>query len=701
MKKTLAYAAILLCLIVIFFPLSLKGGSTSQANADAPFIINDADIDSPPLDQLIIKFVNEAAANRLLAGNAENNGELTELSAAAGMAVTYAQPMALGMHVVRLPERISYLEIVAVAAALSDVHGVEFAEPNRIFTHTGEGAPMLVAPDLIPNDPQWSNMWHLHYTAGSSEGINAAAGWDITTGLASTVVAVIDTGILPHNDLAGKTVPGYDFITDPFTANDGDGRDPNPADPGDWHTAGQCGAVPPRNSSWHGTHVAGTIGAATNNSLGIAGVNWHAKILPARVLGRCGGSLVDIIDAMVWSAGIPVTGVPNNSNPAKVLNLSLGGSGSCSTATQNAVNAIVAAGSTVVVAAGNSNANASGFTPANCNNVITVSATSRTGSRSYYSNYGAVVEISGPGGETNVISSNGVLSTLDTGTTTPNNSHTYAYYQGTSMAAPHVAGVASLVLALRPAFTPAQVANQLQTTARPFPGGSSCNTTICGTGIVDVFRALQPLVPPPVTPNSYNYLPVVQRPLPTPTPSATPTSPAPTNPFVNPGFESGSTGWSQYSSHGWPIIVSSGPVPAHGGSWYGWLGGEYDDVSYVQQQVTVPASAPYLYYWHWIGSQDVCGYDFAYVRVNGTTVNTYNLCSSANTGGWVKKVINLSAYANQSVVIQVRAETDSSLNSNLFIDSFGFQASASFNEAGPATPIDADEAARPRHAAAP
>jgi serine protease len=149
------------------------------------------------------------------------------------------------------------------------------------------------------------------------------------------VVAVLDTGITEHAEFSGMTVPGYDFISDVWTANDGDGRDADPRDPGDWVARNACyRGSPPSDSSWHGTHTAGTIGAASNNAMGVAGINWGVKILPVRVLGRCGGYTSDIADGMRWSAGLSVTGVPANANPAKVLNLSLGGSGSCGTTMQ-------------------------------------------------------------------------------------------------------------------------------------------------------------------------------------------------------------------------------------------------------------------------------------------------------------------------------------------------------------------------------
>jgi hypothetical protein len=149
--------------------------------------------------------------------------------------------------------------------------------------------------------------------------------------------------------------------------------------------------------------------------------------------------------------------------------------------------------------------------------------------------------------------------------------------------------------------------------------------------------------------------------------------------IVNGDFESGLTGWTEYSTHGWPVIVNSFStgVTARSGSYAAWLGGDYDDISYVQQQVTISAGAPYLVYWHWIASSDACSYDFGKVMVNGSQVDVYNLCSSENTGGWVKHSVNLSAYIGYLVMVQIRAETDDVQNSNLFVDDVSLQASAS------------------------
>ncbi len=246
------------------------------------------------------------------------------------------------------------------------------------------------------------------------------------------------------------------------------------------------------NSTWHGTHVSGTIAALTNNNDGVAGVNWVSKVLPVRVLGKCGGSFSDVIDAITWASGGSVPGVPDNPNPARVLNMSLGGASDCFTALQDAITNAIAAGSFIAVAAGNSSADAGSSTPGNCDGVVTVAAVGLQGQRASYSNFGPVVEIAAPGGDAGA----GVLSTLNNGTTTANpNGYSYVNYMGTSMATPHVAGIASLLLSINPTLTPAQLLAVIQTTARAFPtntGGADCSSsgpTSCGAGIIDAGAA--------------------------------------------------------------------------------------------------------------------------------------------------------------------------------------------------------------------
>jgi serine protease len=346
---------------------------------------------------------------------------------------------------------------------------VEYAEPDRIML-----------PLATPNDPMYTQQWHYYEAKG---GLNLPAAWDKSTG-AGVNVAVIDTGYRPHADLAGQILPGYDFITSAAIAADGNGRDSDASDVGDSTYAGQCGGgLPARDdtSSWHGTHVAGTIAARTNNGIGVAGVAYGARILPVRVLGKCGGYTSDIADAMIWASGGAVTGAPANPNKARVLNLSLGGSGACDATTQNAINSARSRGAVVVVAAGNSNVNAANASPANCAGVITVAAVGRTGGKASYSNYGANVDVAAPGGDSGA----GILSTWYAGTTTPAGDN-YGYMMGTSMATPHVAGVAALMLAKNPNLTPDEVEAKLKSTARAFPAACSG----CGTGIVDANAAV-------------------------------------------------------------------------------------------------------------------------------------------------------------------------------------------------------------------
>lgn len=467
----------------LFLPM-ISGGDASQPPDQAP----DQTPDQQPSERSVMTRTNQLIvgySEEVQAAAVDHTAQVNALSEAAEVSLTYVRELADNAIVVQLPEWQELAAVETVAQHLLSLPEVEYAEPDLVMQIM-----------RTPNDRAYPDQWHYFAPSANHYGINLPAAWDITTGSPNVVVAVIDTGVLlNHVDLAGRTVPGYDFISDPFNANDGNGRDNNASDPGDWLTwdeaiFGPCPTGSPSNSSWHGTHVAGTIAANTNNGTGVAGINWQAKILPVRVLGKCGGYTSDIADSIRWSAGLAVAGVPNNQNPAKVINMSLGGQGSCGSTYQNAINAAVNAGSVVVVAAGNSNANAGNFTPANCNHVVTVAATDRTGDRAAYSNYGNVVEIAAPGGETNPVGPNGVLSTLNTGTTAPAQD-AYVYYQGTSMATPHVAGVISLLFSVNPNLSPAQVTTLLQTTALGFPNGSGCTTATCGAGIVDAAAAVR------------------------------------------------------------------------------------------------------------------------------------------------------------------------------------------------------------------
>ena len=310
---------------------------------------------------------------------------------------------ATGSHVIDLGKNLKGKQADDFMKKLAADPAVESVEPDI----------RLYATDLNPQDEYWQNLWGLN----GSYGVNAQDAWKHTQGKGS-VVAVVDTGITKHPDLDANVLPGYDFISDPKSSNDGDGRDNDGTDSGDWNDAGECGlGSGASGSSWHGSHVAGTI-AAVADSQGVVGVAPEAKIVPVRVLGKCGGRLSDIADGFAWAAGAEVQGVPRNENPADVINMSLGGRGMCQAAYQEAINLATSRGTTIVVAAGNESSNAGMSQPANCQGVVTVGATDKNGKPSHYTNYGDVVDISAPGGDTRT-KGGGILSTVNSGDKSP------------------------------------------------------------------------------------------------------------------------------------------------------------------------------------------------------------------------------------------------------------------------------------------
>jgi serine protease len=393
------------------------------------------------------------------------------LPARAGRAVEVQRlrRLAVGPDVVRSNVPLDRAEAETLMRQLAADPNVEYVEVDRLNTIS-----------YTPNDTRFGEQWGFT----GAYGIKATQAWDQATGQ-GVVVAVLDTGVASHSDLAANLLPGYDFIADTAVANDGNGRDNDPSDPGDWVAANQCGGShPAQPSSWHGTHVAGTVAAVTNNAKGVAGTAFNAKVVPVRVLGTCGGYDSDIADAIVWASGGTVAGVPANANPAEVINLSLGGSGLCGTTTQAAINGAVGRGSTLVIAAGNDNINVSNASPANCNNVIAVGANDSAGKRSIWSanqqsNFGVLVDVAAPGSN--------ILSTLNSGSQGPA-SENYASYGGTSMATPHVAGVVALMQSVaNPVKTPAQIEALLKSTVTPFPATPD---KAIGVGIVNAQAAV-------------------------------------------------------------------------------------------------------------------------------------------------------------------------------------------------------------------
>lgn len=432
--------------------------------------------------------------------------------------------------------RASGLDSDTLAARLSGHPDLLYAVPDR--------RRRIAA---VPNDPLFSagpasgkgptvGQWYARAPDGvTRSAVNALGAWNYVTGSPSLVVAVLDTGVLAgHVDLAGVVLPGHDMVNDLDTANDGNGRDTDASDPGDWITAAEdskvdgpfyqiCGVA---DSSWHGTQVAGIIAGAADNGVGMAGIAHGVRILPVRVLGKCGGYDSDIIAGMYWAAGVDQPGLPASLTPARVLNLSLGGDGACSQAYVEAVASIAAPpyNALVVAAAGNSTGHAVG-TPANCPGVIGVAGLRHAGSKVGFSDLGPEVGIAAPGGNCINIDAASpclypILTTSNSGTRGPVANgwiwtDAYNISVGTSFATPIVAGAAALVLSARPDLSPAEVIALLKRTARSFPSSGAdngandptpvamchapngtdqlqcyCTTSLCGAGMLDIGAAV-------------------------------------------------------------------------------------------------------------------------------------------------------------------------------------------------------------------
>ena len=350
-------------------PLRAPGARAKAATADARFNV--------PGRRLMV---------RLADGVAEDWSVLApQFAQRIGMPVAAERKVGnvwlVSIAIARAPDALA-----ALASALEQDPAVMYADPVR-----------RVVAQTTPNDPLFGVQWSL---TDPVAGVNASAAWDVQRGSGGITVAVIDTGTVAHPDLAGRVLPGYDFVTDPDAARDGDGRDADPHDEGDWAGDNECGdGVPGFDSFFHGLFVSGLIGASTDNGIGIAGMDWAASILPVRALARCGGTNADVFEGMLWASGVQIAGVPANQHPARVINMSLGGHGACDQSIQEAIDDALAQGAVVVVAAGNASQDATAFSPANCSGVITVGAHDVRGSLASYSNFGPRVDVSAPGGD--------------------------------------------------------------------------------------------------------------------------------------------------------------------------------------------------------------------------------------------------------------------------------------------------------------
>jgi serine protease len=476
--------------------------------------------------------------------------DVSSLAARVGLSMAKSRQLTPSMHVIFLKQTLYGINVETALTNLRADPAVEFADVDQ----------RRYAME-VPDDPLFvpttgaAGQWYMQtpsQTTGDLAATDAVSAWGITTGNTGTVIADVDTGVrFDHPDLlraglggGGRLLPGYDFVgedEDPTTgtplgtyliANDGDGWDPDPSDPGDWisatdqeNTLFPASSCPVENSSWHGTRVVGILGAITNNDVGIAGMTWGSWILPVRALGKCSGYDSDIIAGIEWAAGISVSSaanpVPDNPYPANIINLSLGGSGSCISAYQIALTAVTNMGALVVASAGN--VSGAVGAPANCSasvpGVIAVAGLRNVGTKVGYSSFGPEVGISAPAG--NCVNTVGAcLKSIDTttnlGTTVPgDNSYTNETNSnlGTSFSAPIVAGIAGLMRSVNGNLTPAQLVARLESSASPFPvntnalpicpasvsGTEECQcpaTGECGTGMVNALSAVNAALNP-------------------------------------------------------------------------------------------------------------------------------------------------------------------------------------------------------------
>lgn len=485
----------------------------SQSNEYAPKPLSHA---AAGTDQIIVKWRNGAT----LAKTSAPAQRASKLSSLSGVAIQHKRSSTADTDVFKLDHVMQRPEMQSVLERIQADPSVEYAvaDERRWIQQ-------------LPNDPRINDQWYFLSRTTEVAATHADQAWDITTGSSSTIVAVLDTGVrYEHPDLGrvgqgGKILPGYDFVTRTDIANDGDGRDADPSDPGDWVTSADAATsafagCDVSTSSWHGTRVSSMIGGLTNEGNGMAGTGWSTLILPVRVLGKCGGFDSDIRDGMLWAAGVAVTGAPANPTPAKILNLSLGGNGTCNAAYQDAVNQIINKGSLIIASTGNDGQPVG--TPANCNGVLSVAGIRHAGTKVGYSNLGPNTTIAAPAGNcvnTTITPTTpcvySILAAIDSGTTTPvAPDYTDPVNRpnfGTSFSAPLVAGAAALIDAVKPQLTPLQFTAVLQQTASAFPTTSTttttvcrdpsvagtqnteciCTTATCGAGMLNTFAAVQ------------------------------------------------------------------------------------------------------------------------------------------------------------------------------------------------------------------
>jgi serine protease len=436
------------------------------------------------------------------------------LSGASGRREPRMRPVGRDQQLLEFDAPLSRSEVAALREKLMARADVEWVEPNTREKRL----------QTTPSDPLFAQQWWLQPVSGSNANalparLRGVAGFQtawLRANHAPVVVAVLDTGITSHPDLAaGRVLPGHDFVSVVEYANDGDGRDTDPSDPGDHVSAADLNSglftgCRVENSSWHGTIIAGMLAATAGNGEGGAGMHWGASILPVRVAGKCGAEIPDIVDGMRWAAGLPVAGVPLNKNPARIVNISFGGSAACGQAYQTVVDELRAHGVVVVAAAGNE-WSPTPSRPASCGGVVGVAGLNRDGFKTNYSSFGGQLALSGiatvagddgDGAWGNVLGDSGLVTLINRGLTAPAGTG-YARIYGTSFAAPQVAGTIAHMLNLNPSLSHEQIIQGLRLSARPHvtspkiaecsdanPGRCICTTATCGAGILDAEQAM-------------------------------------------------------------------------------------------------------------------------------------------------------------------------------------------------------------------
>lgn len=499
------------CVIVIALVIAALDASPGRAAETNPVNRHSAPVSQTMAHQIIVKL------------RTADKSSMRTLAKRSNLSLKTSRTLTGSLQVVEVSSAAAGESLESVLQRLRADPAVQYAEPDkRRFAHAA------------PDDPLYSGQWYLQKGSSTPSAIDAISAWDTTTGRSGVVMADLDTGIrFDHPDLqraaeGGRVLPGYDFVTDANIANDGDGRDPDATDPGDWISSADAASAAfngcsVADSSWHGTRTAGMLGALTNNSVGIAGINWVGWILPVRVLGKCGGVDSDILAAMLWAAGIHVEGVPDNPYPARIINMSLGAADTtCPQSYLEVINQLATKGVTVIASAGNEGGPVD--TPANCSGVAGIAGLRHAGTKVGYSNLGPAIALSAPAG--NCVNSTGscvysIDTTYNLGATTPG-TDAYTdqthYNIGTSFSAPLVVGIAGLMLAVNGNLNASQTIARLKEGTLPFPVSDdasiaqchvptsasdiqssecNCTTQTCGAGLANapqaVLAALRPI----------------------------------------------------------------------------------------------------------------------------------------------------------------------------------------------------------------